>query len=410
METTLKRNKKYLADSAATGDFVLTGADIVGPSEIYHNEALVVRDGRIDSISPETLPGNILHYDVTGLLLLPGIIDLHSDALERALEPRPGVLLPIKEALHDFDLRLPPVGITTAYHCVAFAAEEPGKRSLRSMKNAETIIDQIIEQRSDLVTRTMIHLRYDILNRKALPAVMERLQREEVQLVSLMDHTPGQGQFSDIEDYKKMLKDSDYGDNASDKIIDKRLKLRSLVQDEELRMIGDMALSREIPMASHDDDSAGKVGWAMDLGARIAEFPVNWEAVKASSLEQRPVILGGPNLVRGGSYTGNISAKEAISHGYGDILCSDYVPSSLLHSLFLLADMEGFSLVEAARFVSMNPARAAGIEGYTGSIEVGKEADLLLIDPLTPIPRLIRTWIRGEMVYGIGGMPFSADL
>lgn len=410
METTLINKKKYLADSTDAGDFVLTGVDIVGSSEIYYNESLVVRNGLIDSIAPEILPKNILCYDVTGLVLLPGIIDLHSDALERALEPRPGVMFPLKEALHDFDLSLPPVGITTAYHCIAFAAEGADKRSLRTLENAETIIDQIIEQRSNLVTRTMVHLRYDILNREALPSVIDRIQKEEVQLVSLMDHTPGQGQFPDIEAFKKRLGSLTYSIGDSSKIIEEKLKLRSLVQDKDLKMIGDMAHLMGIPMASHDDDSSSKVSWAMDLGAGIAEFPVNWEAVKASAREGRPVVLGAPNIVRGGSYTGNISARDAIAHGYGDILCSDYVPSSLLHSLFLLAKMEGFSLVEASNFVSLNPAKAAGIDKFTGSIEVGKEADLLLVDPHTPIPRLIRTWIKGEMVYGIGGMPFLADL
>jgi alpha-D-ribose 1-methylphosphonate 5-triphosphate diphosphatase len=215
-----------------------------------------------------------------------------------------------------------------------------------------------------------------------------------------MDHTPGQGQFLQVEHFR-----SYYGRVRGrtpaqlDELIADRLAARDALEEEPLRRLAGLALERGIPVASHDDDSPEKVAWVARLGATISEFPVNLRAARAAHERGMAIAYGSPNVFRGASATSNLSARDSLAAGYGDVVCSDYAPSSLLHAAFELHRLGIAPLHEAVNMVSRNPARAVGAEGCIGSVEVGKEADLVLVDDCGEVPRVARTFVAGREVF-----------
>ena len=159
-----------------------------------------------------------------------------------------------------------------------------------------------------------------------------------------------------------------------------------------------------IPVASHDDDTGEKLDIIERMGISISEFPVNMEAVTSAATRGMYIAFGSPNVVRGNSISGNLSAREAIMAGYGDILCSDYAPMSMIHAVFTIERM-GIPMYKAVNMASLNPARAAGISGYTGSLETGKSADLIIVDPEEELPRVVKTFVEGREIYSTWRAP-----
>jgi alpha-D-ribose 1-methylphosphonate 5-triphosphate diphosphatase len=234
----------------------------------------------------------------------------------------------------------------------------------------------------------------------AIPIVEALLREGEVHLFSLMDHTPGQGQFLDVEDFRAY-----YGRVRGrtpaqlDSLIEERLAARRTLDERTLRGLTTLALERDIAIASHDDDTPQKVAWVQRLGATLSEFPVNLAAARAAHERGMAVSYGAPNVFRGASATNNLSARESIGAGYGDVICSDYAPMSLLHAALALERLGIVPLHEAVNMVSRNPARAVGIAGETGSLEEGKRADLVFVDVREEVPRVVRTFVGGREVF-----------
>ncbi len=247
---------------------------------------------------------------------------------------------------------------------------------------------------------TKIHARFEITDHGAVPFLEELIRDNQVDLFSLMDHSPGQGQFRDILSYKRY-----YGpvyaksDTEMDSIIER--KLQAKVGDSPRFIAHLIKVCREhgIAIASHDDDSREKINWLKEMEIGMTEFPVNLEAISAARELGISVCLGSPNVVRGQSQSSNLSAREAISCGYGDILCSDYSPMTMLHAVFTLHHHGIIPLHEAAKMVSLNPARAVGIADHTGSLEVGKDADMVLVSYSDSLPRVIKTFVAGREVF-----------
>ena len=182
------------------------------------------------------------------------------------------------------------------------------------------------------------------------------------------------------------------------KAIEERRKAAVSLETGYIRRLVSRCQADGIPVASHDDDSEEKLDIVEAMGITISEFPVNMEAVASATRRNMHVSFGSPNVVRGKSISGNLSAREIILAGYGDILCSDYVPMSIIHAIFTLHH-EGIPLHKAVNMASLNPAKAAGIAGYTGSLEAGKKADLIIIDPWEEAPKIMKTFMEGREIY-----------
>jgi alpha-D-ribose 1-methylphosphonate 5-triphosphate diphosphatase len=232
-----------------------------------------------------------------------------------------------------------------------------------------------------------------------VPRLESLLRSGKIHLLSLMDHTPGQGQFREaaaFENYYRLV----YGKEKAevDEIIERKIRSQKKAAARLERMIA-LCRSLGVPMASHDDDSQDKIRWLSDRAVAISEFPVNMEALRAAGDSGLHVCLGAPNVLRGSSQGGNLSARKAIETGYGDILCSDYAPMTILHAVFTLEALGLRPLHEAVNMVSLQAARAVGIDGDKGSLEVGKAADFVLVERPDGVPRILKTFVSGQEVF-----------
>ena len=377
--------------------FVVEDATVVGPDAVREHVSVRVEDGFIAEVREGPVRGAGEVVDGRGRLLLPGFVDLHSDAIEKEIEPRPRTLFPVEFAIHELDKRLAACGVTTTYHSISFADGEIGTRS---SELASRIVSFVAARAAVLRVRTRVHARFEITDHRAVPILAELIDRGEVQLLSLMDHTPGQGQFREVTSFKAYY-GTVYGKSEAelDGIIEAKLRSRLESAPRSVRVLLDHARGRGLPVASHDVDSVEKVRWLSEQGIRITEFPVNLETARAATAAGIHVMLGAPNVFRGRSQAGNLSARDAIAAGDGDILCSDYAPQAMLHAALLLARSGVLPLHAAVNLVSLHPARAVGLDDRVGSIEPGKDADLVLVDPGGEHPHVLRTFVAGRPVF-----------
>ena len=226
-----------------------------------------------------------------------------------------------------------------------------------------------------------------------------------------MDHTPGQGQFTNIEHFRAYYaKARGILPEQMNAMIESRLEASSRIDWNRLERLTGICRKNEIRIASHDDDSIEKVQAVGRLGVTLSEFPVNLEAARAARSQGMLISLGSPNVLRGASLTGNLSGRDALSAGLGDILCSDYAPMSLLHAALQMHREQIMSLPEAVRLITLNAARATGIDHFTGSIEPGKAADLVLVDDSRNVAMIRKTFIQGREAFGAGDVIPNIEL
>ncbi len=265
------------------GRLIIENGDIVTPEETIEKGALVIEDGYFTEITDGecTLSGK--RWDARGQLLLPGFIDLHSDALEKYIEPRARSVFPFDAAIMEFDKTLPACGITTMFHCIAYVYGNARNRTLRSNDMADAILDEVQRLSPWLRTHTKAHIRYDVLNTSAIPRLRKHAERNRIDLFSFMDHTPGQGQYRDVDAYRsRMMEDNKISADLVDAEIAVRLEARKTVLDRELQALAGVCTANGIPIASHDDDGPGKVAASGRLNVSISEFPVCREALQAA--------------------------------------------------------------------------------------------------------------------------------
>jgi alpha-D-ribose 1-methylphosphonate 5-triphosphate diphosphatase len=376
--------------------FIIHNARLVTPTGIREAASLRVADGRIAEIRDGDLAGSRT-IDAQGHYLFPGFVDLHSDAIEKGIEPRPNTFFPVDIAVFELDKKIAACGITTMYHSLSFAEMEVG---LRSNSTAAGIIREISQFRHRLKVNTKVHARFEITDLGAVPYLQGLIRDGLIHLFSFMDHSPGQGQFRDISSYKNYY-GRVYGksDLEMDGIIDRKQRSKEGDAPQAIERLVGLCRENGIAIASHDDDSRDKIEWLHDLGIAMTEFPVTIEAVRAARELGISVCLGSPNVVRGQSQARNLSARDAISWGFGDILCSDYSPMTMLHAVLTLERLKILPLHEAVNMVSLNPARAVGIADQTGSLEVGKDADMLIVDHSDEFPRILKTFVGGREVF-----------
>ncbi|PKM13001.1 MAG: alpha-D-ribose 1-methylphosphonate 5-triphosphate diphosphatase [Gammaproteobacteria bacterium HGW-Gammaproteobacteria-3] len=374
----------------------ITNARLVLADQVLEQASLLIEDGRIAAINPSDVSA-AQTIDLGNRYLLPGLIDLHADALEKDIEPRPNVHFPLDYAIAQADKRNAAAGITTVFHSLSFANAELG---LRNNAMAADIVRAIHAFNGKGLVDNRVHTRYEITDPTALPVLLELLDEDSVHLLSIMDHTPGQGQFKDMRAYQDYLQKS-YQKTAAETqaIIDDKLAQAEAAQIRVKQLIAH-AHAKNVHVASHDDDCPDKVAEIKALGVHISEFPINLETARHAIDQGMRTIMGAPNILRGKSQSGSMKAQDAIEHGVASCLCSDYAPASLLTALFVLVQRGVLNLPEAVKLVSLNPAKALSLADR-GEIAVGKRADLVCVDFVGDYPQVGQAWVNGRLVYTV---------
>lgn len=355
---------------------------------------LTARAGEIVEIAPGAdVPAGAV--DCEGDYVLPGLVELHTDNLERHMEPRPGVDWPHLPAIIAHDAELASTGITTVFDALRVGSAPGGKA--RYDAYARRLADQLLAVRGHLKVDHYIHLRAEICSQTLLEEIAEFGEGDSVGIVSLMDHTPGQRQFRDVSALRKYLaKKRSMTEPEFQAHLARMKAMRAEFGDrheagavEEAQRIGAV-------LASHDDTTAGQVATSARHGVRFAEFPTTVEAARACRQHGIAVMMGAPNVIRGGSHSGNVAAEDLARLDLLDILSSDYVPAALLLSTFRLAALWG-DLARAVSCATRAPAQAAGLLDR-GQLAEGLRADLLRVATLEGTPIVRGVWSAGRQI------------
>lgn len=376
---------------------ILSNARLVLADQVIHG-SLLIRDGVIADISAgaSSLPQA---QDLDGALLLPGLIELHTDNLEKHMSPRPGVDWPSASAVLTHDAQIVAAGITTVFDALSIGDINPkGKR----MQQLGVMLEAIAAAEAAGQTRAehRLHLRCEVSHPQCLELFRELVEQPLVQLVSVMDHAPGQRQFARMEKYREYYMGKYHLSPAEmDAFVTEQLANSARHSDQQRAAIVDICHSRELALASHDDATLDHVEESAGYGMAIAEFPTTFEAAEASHARGLKVLMGAPNIVRGGSHSGNIAAADLARRGVLDILSSDYYPASLLQAALGLAEQNnGYDLPRAIATISLAPARAAGLDDR-GEIAVGLRADLVQAQVHKGQPVIGQVWRQGRRVF-----------
>ncbi len=301
-------------------------------------------------------------------------------------------------------------GVTTQT-ALSFIGASVTSGVLRSEDHTTAIIDTIAGMKDDLLVDHRIHARFEVTFTPAIPKLQKLMDAGRLHLISLMDHTPGQGQYRDVELYiARIAKERGMSVADASEVVGKRMAGRN-GQGDVLNALQDLSARAQaagIVLASHDDDTLEKVELVHGLGAALSEFPVTLEAAQEARRLGMHTAMGAPNALRGESYSGNLSARQAYEAGLLDMLASDYHPASILPAVLGLAELRGDGLVAAAALTSSNPARALGLTDR-GAIEPGLLADLVVADR-HPVPRVRATFRAGRMIYGDGTLRLAGKV
>ncbi|WP_338319332.1 alpha-D-ribose 1-methylphosphonate 5-triphosphate diphosphatase [Klebsiella aerogenes] len=363
------------------------------------NGSLEVQEGRIYAFaeSQSRLPGAL---DGEGGWLLPGLIELHTDNLDKFFTPRPKVDWPAHSAMSSHDALMVASGITTVLDAVAIGDVRDGGDRL---ENLEKMINAVEETQKRGLNRAehRLHLRCELPHHTTLPLFEKLVDREPVTLVSLMDHSPGQRQFANREKYREYYQGKyQLSGEQMLRFEEEQMALAAAWSQPNRQAIAAMCRERQIALASHDDATHEHVAESHRLGSVIAEFPTTLAAAQASRQHGMNVLMGAPNIVRGGSHSGNVAAHQLAASGLLDILSSDYYPASLLDAAFRIADSDdnAFTLAQAVRLVSKHPAQALGLHDR-GVIAEGKRADLVLAHRRGQHVHIDHVWRQGKRVF-----------
>jgi alpha-D-ribose 1-methylphosphonate 5-triphosphate diphosphatase len=333
--------------------------------------------------------------DACGLWVLPGIVDIHGDAFERQMMPRPGVDFPLDVALCESDRQALANGITTAFHGVTWSWE-PG---LRGPENARAILEALEHLRPQLGADTRFHLRHETYNLDAEAEIIAWLSQRRLDVIAFNDHmslaveaTAPPHKFTQMVERSGLTREQFLA-------VVERAKGRAGEVHASIERIAAAAAVAGVPLLSHDDASPDQRRWFRSLGCRLAEFPTNIETAQAAAGEGDDIVLGAPNVVRGGSHIGWIDATEMIGRGLCSVLASDYYYPAPLLAAFGLVARGVLPLEQAWRLVSETPAAAVGLEDR-GRIVPGGRADLIIVDaPPHRRPRVVATMVAGRVVH-----------
>jgi alpha-D-ribose 1-methylphosphonate 5-triphosphate diphosphatase len=384
--------------------YLICNGKLVLEDEIKDNyELLINKNGRIEKIASrgEIKKNGLEVIDARGGYVSPGFIDIHSDYIEHMASPRPTAVLDFKMAIKEIEKQLINQGITTMYHSLSLMRDSHfTPKKIRSPENVKRLVDLIekTSKNSKLINHRF-HARYEIDNVNDVEYLIDYIKGNKIHLLSFMDHTPGQGQYRNLEIYKKTIKGyKGMSDEEVEKYI-REAQSREKLDLDTIYTITQIANKYNVAVASHDDDTVEKLDLVKSFGTTISEFPITIEVAKAAKARGMFTVAGAPNVLLGGSHSGNLSAAEAVDDGCIDILCSDYYPASLLHAVFLLHKKYGKNLTDMFKLVTINPAKAVGIDEEYGSLAEGKRGDIIIIEKAEEdFPVITTVFVDGRLV------------
>jgi alpha-D-ribose 1-methylphosphonate 5-triphosphate diphosphatase len=364
--------------------------DSVSAAEVtvIHNTRALLPDGFQDGVSvafqggkiievSDTIPDADQEIDGSGMTLLPGIIDLHGDAFEREIAPRPGISFPLDLAIEANDTTLISNGVTTFFYSITDGFE-PG---VRSRETVQGLINIIEAKRPTLRSDSRLHIRHETAATEGHEELLGWIGDRRIDLLSLNDHLPPIGDEAKTARYVKgALRRVTMTGEEMEAFIHKKQSLRP-VGEAQVEELATAAHKVGLTLASHDERTAEDAAQAARLNVGICEFPITAECAELGLKRGAAVVMGAPNLVRGGSHVGGTSVRDEVAAGRVTVLVSDYYYPALLRSPFLLAELGIQPLADAWQLVSGNPARAAGLTDVKGTIKVGADADLLGLTP-----------------------------
>ena len=367
---------------------VLSGEVALGTVVVEHGVIADVQPGR-----PSAAPGAV---DLGGDVLMPGIVDVHTDNLERQVQPRSNARWPSRSAMAAHDAQCAAAGVTTVLDALCLGDLGFDKDRERTFRDGVADLDALAGA-GVLKSEHFLHLRCEL----PAPDMMDQLdtvaEHSRVRMVSLMDHTPGVGQYASLDRYRAMRLRDGHGPASIENRIVELQEQRARTRGPNRRALLARVAPLGIVLASHDDNTAEEVAENAADGIRISEFPVSVLAAAEARARGMDVIAGAPNIVRGGSHSGNVSAAELVRRGAVDAYASDYVPSSLLEAAFASVPQTGITLAEGVAMVTANPARMAGLRDR-GRIAPGLRADLLRVREHEGMPVVRAVWREGERV------------
>ncbi len=372
----------------------ISGGQVLSPEGGFERGDLAVADGRIAAAGSGG--GEVL--DASGLLVLPGIVDIHGDAFERQIMPRPGVHFPLDVALLDTDRQMAANGITTAYHAVTWSWE-PG---LRGRGTLVALMNALEALEGRLVVDTRLHLRIETYNLGAVDELCEWMGAGKVDLLAFNDHF--EEIYEQCRDGEKIGKYAERAGLAHDAFLDLLEEVRKGVPEvpAAMRRVAAAAEAAGVVRLAHDEETLEDRSLYRSLGALISEFPEIVPVAREAAAAGEDVVFGAPNVLRGGSHAGCPGAADMVREGFCTVLASDYYYPALLLAPFRLAEQGILKLEEAWPLVSANPARAAGLADRGALVEDAR-ADILLVDPSGPVPRPAAMLAGGRLLrFGIG--------
>ncbi len=356
---------------------IISNANILQPGGVIRG-SVVSEGGVVTAVVDRELSEG---FDAHGALVAPGVIDLHNDGLEGEIDPRPGVGLPFTVAMNTFDRRAAASGITMAFHAITFADLEKNDRSVeRGAARARSI--RALEP-EDTIAEHRVLFRADSWQPGGLDSLFACASEWDIRLVTLNDHTPGQGQYRDLAIYRRAIQKWLNHESAEETERHLREKMRFAAEHPDIpaetfsrvaAAVGPLGLV----LGSHDDDAPERCRFMQGIGATVAEFPVTMEAALEARRLGMTIVAGAPNVVRGGSHSGNVSALELVATGLCDVLVADYHAPSLLLAAQELVERGVVTLQQAFALISTNPARAIGRHDL-GTVETGKGATFTLV-------------------------------
>ena len=374
------------------------------PEAIFSNARLVLpdgicpggvrlRDGAIAEILPAHITGGL---DREGDLLLPGLIDLHTDNLERQVAPRPNARWPSRSALLAHDSHCIAAGITTVLDALCLGDVGFEKDRIRTFHDGIADLDALAGT-GLLKAEHFLHLRCELPAPDMLPMFDPVAGHLRLRLVSLMDHCPGYGQYADLDYYRALKRRDGFSDRDIDRLIATARAQRAQVRAPNRAALLARLAGRGIALASHDDRTEEEVAENAADAIDISEFPVSMAAARAARAQGMQVIAGAPNIVRGGSHSGNVAAADLVAAGVVDAFASDYVPSSLIEAAFACVRTGLLPLHEAIALVTERPARMAGFTDR-GRLAAGLRADLVRVRVHEGLPVVRAVLCAGERV------------
>jgi len=383
-----------MTSSAMSRDTILTNAILVLPDQTLAG-TIVLRGATIAEIDPgrSHAPQAI---DLDGDYLIPGVVDLHTDNLERQVQPRSLARWPSRSALVAHDAQCAAAGITTVLDALCLGDLGFDKDRIRTFQDGVVDLDALTEA-GLLKSEHFLHLRCEVPARDMLALLDPVANHLLIRMISLMDHSPGVGQYANLDFYRDLRRRGGLDEATIERGIEELQQQRLRLRGPNRRALLDRIRGSGIVLASHDDRTAEEIAENAADGIRISEFPVTMEAAVAAKHAGMQVIAGAPNIVRGGSHSGNVSAADLVRAGAVDALASDYVPSSLIEAAFQIALDARIDLPAAIAMISDHPAHMSGLFDR-GRLQPGLRADLVRVRLHEALPIVRQVWRAGERV------------